>query len=191
MGRIFISYRRKDASFALYLETKLTEHLADDIFIDRKITTDDYVVALESEVKICDVFVLVVTENTFDPVRIAKKTDWIRREIRIALDLKKPIALAVWGDTPLPTNLPAEISVIAHKQAVPFYPTYMPDGVEKLARHCVNISGNVLGFRVPKSRRSRFPDDIPPVPPFPPMPTYEEEHKPGLIWRFWNALFKS
>lgn len=43
MGKIFVSYRRKDADFAHRLAAKLEVRLLDFIFIDEKINQDNWV----------------------------------------------------------------------------------------------------------------------------------------------------
>lgn len=159
MGKVFISYRRKDSNFAHRLYEKLCERLhdRDEVFVDLNINKDDFVRALTDEVKACDVFVLVVTPNTFDPVRIQQPDDWIRKEVGMALKLHKPVALAIWEGTSLPTpaSLPPELQPITRKQGITFHASYFKAAMEKLAYHVANISDGKVMLRDPQPHIQR------------------------------------
>ncbi len=149
MGKVFISYRHKDVDFAHRLAEKLEERLTGAIFIDRKITEDDFERALLRQVHECNVFVLVVTENTFAKERIHGDNDWVRREIALALELQKPITLAMRGGKtpPQPSELPENIRRVTVKQGIPFHHTYFDESADNLAQHCVTIANGALKLR--------------------------------------------
>jgi hypothetical protein len=160
MGKVFISYRRKDANFAHRLHEKLCERLSsrDEVFIDLHIARDDFVRALTEEVETCDVFVLVVTSHTFDPTRIRQADDWIRKEVTLALSLRKPVALATWEGTALPaaSQLPKSMQAIANKQSVMFHATYFEAALDKLAQHVVQISDGRVRMRSKSTESSNI-----------------------------------
>jgi hypothetical protein len=134
---IFISYRRKTWPFTQRLAEKLRMRLAAHVFVDTdSIDDDDFDDSILKHLRSSDVFVLVVSEQTFDPARINREGDWVRREIGEALGLDLPIILAmVDGCTPPPAeDLPIDIRDVATKQGIEFYPVYFEAGVEKLAQ---------------------------------------------------------
>jgi hypothetical protein len=153
MGKVFISYRRKDAHFVHRLAEKLQENIEGVVFYDKKIAADDFAEALLQEVHECNVFVLAITENTFAQERIHKEDDWVRREIALALQLNKPIALAVHeGQTVLaPNTLPLDIQKITSKQALWMYVAQFDESVINFAQHCVNIAHGGLALKGSKT----------------------------------------
>src|SRR5574341_699662 len=133
--RIFISYRRKTWPFTHRLAERLRERLEADVFVDiDSIDEDNFQKSILRHLRASDMFVLVVSEQTFDPERIHQPTDWVRREVAEALRLNLPIVLAlVEGQAPPPPDqLPPEIKAITAKQGIEFYPVYFDAGIEKL-----------------------------------------------------------
>ncbi|MBN1428316.1 MAG: SUMF1/EgtB/PvdO family nonheme iron enzyme [Anaerolineae bacterium] len=133
---IFISYRRKTWPFTHRLAEKLRARLGAKVFVDTdSIDDDDFDTSILKHLRGSDIFVLVVSEYTFDPERIHRESDWVRREIREALSLDLPIVLAmIDGYAPPPLDqLPADIQQITTKQGIEFYPVYFDAGIEKLA----------------------------------------------------------
>ncbi len=80
-----------------------------------------------------DGVLVIVSEYTFDPIRIADTGDWVRREIRTALELNKPIVLVCVEGLMPPSELPEDIRHIERCQGIKFYPDYFVEGVQKLA----------------------------------------------------------
>lgn len=152
MGKVFISYRRKDSDFTRHLVEKLKAKLNDDVFWDYEIAEDDFARALLRQVRECDVFVLVVSDHTFALDRIHNPDDWIIREVAEALRLEKPTALALYeGKVPpydLRDQLPQSVRGIVSKQGIPILGAAFEACVDRLAQHCVNISGGWLSVRV-------------------------------------------
>jgi hypothetical protein len=138
---IFISYRNRDWPFAHRLQERLEARFGGEVYIDRKISSDDYELELLAKVRACAIFMLVVTVHTFDRVRLAQRDDWIRREVALALALDKPIALVLYeGVRPPPTDeLPDDIRGITTRQGVKFYPEYFDQAVAALQQHCAGI----------------------------------------------------
>src|SRR5262249_27052313 len=91
------------------------------------------------------------TANTFDPARIHRDDDWIRREVALALALKKPIVPAAYQGQSIPPldELPPNLNGIERKHCIFFNPLQFDASVAELARHCVNISNCGLRLRQP------------------------------------------
>ena len=138
---IFISYRRSYWPFAHRLHEQLQTRLGCEVYIDRKITSDDYETELLDKVRHCAIFILIVTPNTFRADSIANDEDWIRREVSLALNLDKPIVLVLYEGLrpPPPESLPEDIRLVTRRQGIEFYPAFFEQAVEKLGSHCAGL----------------------------------------------------
>ncbi|MCL4880422.1 MAG: SUMF1/EgtB/PvdO family nonheme iron enzyme [Anaerolineae bacterium] len=136
MSKLFISYRRTNWSFTYWLADELGKLLDAHIFVDfAGIDESNFESALLRNLRESDAVLLIVTEHTFSD-RIFRPNDWVRQEIRAALEMNKPIALALYeGRIPPsdPTLLPADILPIQKAQGIEFYPRYFKAGVHELA----------------------------------------------------------
>ena len=152
---IFISYRNRDWPFAHRLQERLEARFGGEVYIDRKISSDDYERELLAKVRACAIFVLVVTVHTFDRARLAQHDDWIRREVSLALALDKPIALVLYEGIRLPPTdeLPYDIRGITTRQGVKFYPEYFDQAVAALQQHCASIVPALAWSGSPARRR--------------------------------------
>src|SRR5512141_2755625 len=93
--RVFVSYRRVNWSFTYWLAEELGKLLDAEIFVDYSgIDETDFERSLLRNLRESDAVILVVDEQTFE-ARIHNDKDWVRREIREALQANKPIALAL------------------------------------------------------------------------------------------------
>lgn|GEM_PF-6335019 len=138
--KLFISYRRKDWSFALSLAEKLRGYLAAEIFIDfDAIDEPDFDASIMRNLRTSDVFLLVVSENTFAE-RIFRKSDWLHREILEALTLNIPIVCAFINGYPIPEDLPEDILLIRHMEGFSFYPEFFDAGVAKLVDFLIDAT---------------------------------------------------
>jgi len=151
LGKIFISYRREVGHFVDRLAEKLEQRFSGNVFVDLSgIKEPDFESVILREISECDIFMLIVTPETFEAKRINKENDWIRREIALALkssesaerpDKAKPIILIQVEKCPLPEDylLPEDIRRITSKQGVPFYRKYFEAGIEEIALFCEKI----------------------------------------------------
>ncbi|MEL7434046.1 MAG: toll/interleukin-1 receptor domain-containing protein, partial [Chloroflexota bacterium] len=140
MARIFISYRRKSSAFTLLLANKLSQQLEADIFVDfESIDQVDFETSILKHLHESDVFLLMVTEHTFAD-RIHMDGDWVRKEIRIALERDIPIVLVSENGLYPPANLPDDIWEIRNKQGIEFYPAYFDAAVTRLVRFLVKAT---------------------------------------------------
>lgn len=144
MSKIFLSYRRKSRSFTHRLAEELRNRLESEIFVDFSgIDDDDFEHSILKNLRESNVVLLIITEHTFAD-RIHKDDDWVRREIREALENEIPIVLvAVEGRYP-PSGLPSDIQDVARKQGIPFYPEYFIPAVDRLAEFVVKIGASAI-----------------------------------------------
>ncbi len=139
--KLFISYRRTDWPFTQRLKADLEQRYPSDIFMDLdSVDEADFERSIMTNLKAADVVLVVVSEATFAP-RIRDDSDWVRREIALALDTGKSIALACIGSCGLPTDLPEDIRDITRMQGIQFYPEpELWDGtMRRLAAHLEQI----------------------------------------------------
>lgn len=133
--KIFVSYRRKSWGFTQMLAKQLAELIDGEVFIDvSSIDEADFENSILRHLRESSIVLVVVTEHTFNPDRIFQDNDWVRQEIRMALELAKSIVLIlVDGLTPpSPELLPPDIRKITRMQGVQFYPEFFSAGVERL-----------------------------------------------------------
>ncbi|MFL5699868.1 MAG: TIR domain-containing protein [Ktedonobacteraceae bacterium] len=157
--KIFISYRRKSWPFVHLLVEKLRERIKGDIFVDyTSIDDTDFERSILRHLRESDIVLVVVTELTFVFDRIHNDDDWVRREIALALDLKKPIILIRVDNLlpPPPSNLPDNIRNITRMQGIAFYPEYFDAAVWKLAEF---ITGVVPSIALSKENNSLIQAD--------------------------------
>jgi hypothetical protein len=148
---IFISYRRRDWGTTFLLAEKLENELEAVIFLDRYVDEVDFEASILRHLRSANIFMLIVTDNTFEPRRIHLERDWIRKEIYEALTRSIPCVL-VFVDgiaSPPEDELPREIRGIVARQGYPLHPTSFEQDVSKLADFITAIS--------PISRKQRAP----------------------------------
>jgi TIR domain len=150
LGKLFISYRREHGHFVDRLAEALEKRISGTVFVDMTgIKEPDFEDVIFREIRACDVFILIVTPETFDPKRINNENDLLRREIACALNpnpndkgsKSKPIVLVlVEGIVPLEASLlPEDIRKITTKQGIEFYRRFFDAGVEYLSRFCQRL----------------------------------------------------
>src|SRR5688572_31695938 len=86
---IFISYRRKDISWALAVYQYLTSQKYDVFFDFSSLSSGDFEQVIVSNIRARAHFILILTPTSLD--RCAEPGDWLRREIETAMDEKRNI----------------------------------------------------------------------------------------------------
>jgi formylglycine-generating enzyme required for sulfatase activity len=86
---IFISYRRKDISWALAVYQYLTSQKYDVFFDYTSLSGGDFEQVIVSNIKARAHFLLILTPTALD--RCHEPGDWLRREIEMAVDEKRNI----------------------------------------------------------------------------------------------------
>src|SRR5262249_6182831 len=99
----------------------------------------DFESSILQNLRASDAVLVIVTEHTFED-RIHEEDDWVRREIREALTLNKPIIMALVDGLLPPENLPDDIRAIQGKEGIRFFPEFFDAGVQKLADFIVKVT---------------------------------------------------
>lgn len=172
MSKLFLSYRRKSWPFTHRLADELEKRLDAEIFVDfTGVDEDDFEHSILRNLRESDAVLLVITEHTFAD-RIHKDSDWVRREIREALEHDIPIVLvAVEGLFP-PSGLPDDIKDVARKQGIRFYPDYFTPAVDNLARFIKKIGAARL------RQKPQQPSETEKEPTSPTPPSTEQDLTP-------------
>jgi hypothetical protein len=122
MPKLFISYRRKSSDFMYRVAERLTALLDAEVFYDLAGMDDNnFETSLLKNLRESDVVLVIITEHTFDPARIHKDDDWVRREIAEALRLDKSIVTVMHENLTAPHDLPDDIRDIRKKHGIAFY----------------------------------------------------------------------
>lgn len=139
---IFISYRRSNWGTTFLLADRLEEKLDAVVFLDRYIDEADFEASILRHLRSANVFVLVVTKETFAPDRIHMERDWIRKEIQEALNLEIPCVLVMVDPVDLPKEeqLPKDIRAILTRQGFPLHPTAFEQNVNNITGFITTIS---------------------------------------------------
>ena len=110
---VFISYRRADGAYpTMFLYHDLIEAGYNTFYDVANIRNGKFPELIEENIKSCIDFLLMVTNSTFSD-RIFDDNDWIRKEIKLALEYKKNIIPIFIGDAQIPSSLPEDICEIA------------------------------------------------------------------------------
>jgi len=99
VSKIFISHSTKNNDFAEYLAEGLRE-AGFDVWIDLDSIRDGapWLRSIETAIHICESVVVVMS-------KIARESEWVEREVLLAMDLKKRLYIALVEDMPLPLHL--------------------------------------------------------------------------------------
>src|SRR5262249_28771096 len=140
--KVFISYRRKSWGFTYRLDEEIRRMINVETFVDyRGIDQSDFEKSILGHLQTSDVVLLVLTELTFAADRIQDKDDWVRREIKLALEPENPIVLARMDGIipPPPGALPEDIRRITRMQGIAFYAEYFEPAVQQLVQFMLKI----------------------------------------------------
>lgn len=116
-NQVFISYRRQDGFYPAYLLYKELIENGYSVFFDIKsIRRGEFPDIIKHNIENCVDYILIVTKTTFSN-RIFDEGDWIRKEIKIALDNNKNI-ITVFIDAEIPQDLPSDIERIRNYNGI-------------------------------------------------------------------------
>lgn len=141
--QVFISYRRMSWPLAQSLREKLMQKIDAQVFIDlHGVDEANFENSILRNLRTSAIMLLVISEYTFTE-RIYDANDWVRREIREALQHRIPIILVMMeGRTP-PSNLPPDIAGVAQMQGVKFYAEFFDAAVDQLAQFITRVQPNI------------------------------------------------
>jgi formylglycine-generating enzyme required for sulfatase activity len=162
MKKLFFSYRRNSWPFTRQLANDLEDRLDASIFVDfQSMDETDFESGILRNLGESDAVLVIVSEQTFARERIFLEEDWVRREIREALTLNKPLIMACIDGLLPPADLPEDIRAITTKEGVRFFPEFFEAAVERLALFIARATS------VPMRSRAIAPIPLPyhPAPP--------------------------
>jgi tetratricopeptide (TPR) repeat protein len=139
---VFISYRRKDISWALNVYQDLM-HKGYDVFFDyTSITSGDFEQIIIGNIKARAHFVLILTPTTFD--RCGEPGDWLRREIETAVDEKRNIIPLFFedfnfGSASVSEKLTGKLQNISRYNGFNVYHDYFLEAMERLCTQFLNV----------------------------------------------------
>lgn len=124
---IFISYRRKDGADLAEAVNQILENQGFSVFFDKKSIPygASFPSELEEAVKKCNEFIVINTQQYFGKDkkgvrRIYSTDDWVRNELRLALEYKKNIFPILATKLPKADNLPLDVRPICERQCIPY-----------------------------------------------------------------------
>ena len=116
-NQVFISYRRTDGFYPAYLLYKELIENNYAVFFDLKsLRMGEFPDTIKRNIEECSDFILIVSQSTFGE-RIFEESDWVRKEIRLALSLNKNI-ITVFINASIPDNLPEDIQRIRNYNGI-------------------------------------------------------------------------
>jgi formylglycine-generating enzyme required for sulfatase activity len=139
---VFISYRRKDISWALAVYQDLT-HQGYDVFFDyTSIPSGDFEQIIISNIKARAHFVLILTPTTLD--RCGEPGDWLRREIEKAIDEKRNIIPLFFdgfnfGTPTTSEKLTGKLKNVSRYNGMNVHHDYFLEAMERLRTKFLNV----------------------------------------------------
>lgn len=144
---IFISYRRKDISWALAVYQYLTSQKYDVFFDYTSIPSGDFEQIIVSNIKARAHFVLILTPTALD--RCSQPGDWLRREIETAVDEKRNIIPLLFdgfnfGSSSVIEKLTGKLAAIPRYNALDIPSGYFIEAMERLRSRYLNVPLNAV-----------------------------------------------
>jgi len=139
---VFISYRRKDISWALAVYQYLTSQKYDVFFDFSSLSSGDFEQVIVSNIKARAHFVLILTPTALD--RCNEPGDWLRREIEIAVDEKRNIIPLFFdgfsfGSPSVAEKLTGKLGTIKRYNGLDIPSGYFMEGMERLRGRYLNV----------------------------------------------------
>jgi len=139
---IFISYRRKDISWALAVYQYLTGQKYDVFFDYTSIPSGDFEQIIVSNIRARAHFVLILTPTALD--RCSEPGDWLRREIETAIDEKRNIIPLFFdgfnfGSPNVAEKLTGKLSAIRRYNGLDIPSGYFIEAMERLYNRYLNV----------------------------------------------------
>ena len=139
---IFISYRRKDISWALAVYQYLTSQKYDVFFDFSSLSSGDFEQIIVSNIRARAHFILILTPTALD--RCSQPGDWLRREIETAVDEKRNIIPLLFdgfnfGSPAIIEKLTGKLDAIPRYNALDIPSGYFMEAMERLRRRYLNI----------------------------------------------------
>jgi sterile alpha and TIR motif-containing protein tir-1 len=137
MTDVFISYRREDGLMhARFLSEKLTNSGCRVFFDQEDIPPgNDFDLTIKKHLEECNDVILIVTKSYFGmkdsnhQLRIQQDSDWVRKEIALALSHQKNIIPLLFNDIQYPkaSEIPTDIQAVLKKHYIRSFNDEKPD----------------------------------------------------------------
>jgi hypothetical protein len=171
-GSVFISYRREDsAGYARAIYNELRERLgAEKIFMDVDAIEPglDFVDAIEQAVGKCDVLLALIGPGWLQsagdgPSRLHNSSDYVRSEIRTALDRDIRVIPVLLGGASMPGDdaIPEDLGPLLRRNAIEIRHTHFDADVASLVRVLLKLVDVKPTPAPPVSRPKREPEPTP------------------------------
>lgn len=139
---VFISYRRKDISWALAVYQYLTSQKYDVFFDYTHIPSGDFEQIIVSNIKARAHFVLILTPTALD--RTSNSGDWLRREIETAIDEKRNIIPLFFDDFSFSSpnvkeKLTGKMADISRYNGLEIPSGFFIEAMERLRKRYINV----------------------------------------------------
>ena len=144
MARLFISYRRSDTgAYADRLAARLSLFQFEAIFQDREgiALADNYADQIRLALSRCDAVLVLIgaqwaASSDGGRSRLAEPTDWVRREIALALSLGLPLIPVLFDAATVPAAavMPGELAALATAQGYDINGNYFDRDADYLGR---------------------------------------------------------
>lgn len=153
---VFISYRRKDISWALAVYQYLTGQKYDVFFDYTSIPSGDFEQIIVSNIKARAHFILILTPTALD--RCSEPGDWLRREIETAVDEKRNIIPLFFdgfsfGSPAVKEKLTGKLSTINRYNGLDIPSGYFVEAMERLSDRYLNVPLDAVLHPVPTEVR--------------------------------------
>ena len=149
---VFISYRRKDISWALAVYQYLTSQKYDVFFDYTNIPSGDFEQIIISNIRARAHFILILTPTTLD--RCSDPNDWVRREIETAMDEKRNIVPLFFdgfsfGLPNVTEKLTGRLADVKRYNGLDIPSGYFPEAMERLRVRYLNVPLSAVLHPVP------------------------------------------
>ena len=139
---VFISYRRKDISWALAVYQYLTSQKYDVFFDFSSLSSGDFEQVIISNIKARAHFLLILTPTALD--RCNEPGDWLRREIETAVDEQRNIIPLFFdgfsfGLPSVAEKLTGKIAAIKRYNGLDIPSGYFIEAMERLSERYLNV----------------------------------------------------
>jgi formylglycine-generating enzyme required for sulfatase activity len=140
---VFISYRRKDISWALNVYRYLTDRGYDVFFDYTSISSGDFEQIILSNIKARAHFLVILTPAALD--RCDEPGDWLRREIETAINEKRNIIPMFFdyfsfSSPSVSEKLTGKLATLGHYNGLEIPVGFFDEAMERLCKQYLNVA---------------------------------------------------
>jgi tetratricopeptide (TPR) repeat protein len=139
---VFISYRRTNVPWALAIFQNLTHHGYDVFFDYNGIASGDFERVILGNITARAHFLVLLTPSALE--RCGNPSDWLRREIEVALDAQRnmvPLMLEGFdfGTPTINSQLTGRLAALKHYNALSIPPEFFMEAMVRLRERYLNV----------------------------------------------------